>query len=170
MISLKTFTSDWQNTGHVTWILASDWSIQVTWPEYWPLWRPLNISYTNFFVTKLACYDSSLVQYSLFCICHQDSIHVQVYGSNPGPLQCTLFCICQNSIQIQEPGSNPSQPPTGHMTWKLTSQSWPARTITYFHGEPETRAKSSHIPTTTTSILSPFRHNYFFQTFNYFLT
>ena len=25
------------NTGHVTWILAWDWSIAVTWPEYWPV-------------------------------------------------------------------------------------------------------------------------------------
>ena len=25
------------NTDHVTWILASNWSILVIWPEYWPL-------------------------------------------------------------------------------------------------------------------------------------
>ena len=32
-------------TDHVTWIPASDWSRQITWPEYWPLigrgWQPV---------------------------------------------------------------------------------------------------------------------------------
>ena len=25
------------NTGHMTWTLAFDWAVIVTWPEYWPL-------------------------------------------------------------------------------------------------------------------------------------
>jgi len=39
----------------------------------------------KFCVFWMVCCDSSLVMITLFCIC-QDSIHVQVHGSNPSPL------------------------------------------------------------------------------------
>ena len=41
-------------------------------------------------------YDSSLVKFTLFCIC-RDSIHVQVHGSNPGPTSPPI-CIWQNAL------------------------------------------------------------------------
>ena len=50
----------------------------------------------NVEIGNVSRYDSSLVKFTLFCIC-RDSIHVQVHGSNPGPTSPPI-CIWQNAL------------------------------------------------------------------------
>ena len=84
----------------------------------------------KFSVSSTVYKDGSLVNCTLFCIC-RDSIHVQVHGSNPGPpdLNDGLWTYVHTFLHL--PGFDPC-PGTWIESWPPRPQWWPALSCSWW--------------------------------------